>query len=333
MAGSRGNPEPMRPMTALRASARRHAERLAGQAPLGVSVLVTLVVMTGLILSLDLFATQAHRVVKLLVAAIAFAGILAMPDLGLLVFPIIVPILPWLPPTPIPGINPLNLLLFSMLAVFLVGRILTRRPFGRPMAMGPTLLLLTVLCVLSIVRGAVAPVGATYDASFTGLALFRSAMAFVPYVIVLLMVETPSWYRRAVVGVLLGALLEALITVKWGRNGSGGRAIGSIGQSNDLGAYLALFSVMAFALLAIPRATRTWWLALGTALLTAYGTVLSLSRGSLVALAAGLVVVAWRTWRPSRLPSPVCSCSIRRSSQVRTWRRLACGSCARACRS
>ena len=91
--------------------------------------------------------------------------------------------LPGGPPTPIPGLNPLNVLLFSIFGTFALSRILARQEVFRPTRLGRLVGLLLLLCLLSIFRGAAVPTGYMYDARATGLQLFRSATTFDTYFI------------------------------------------------------------------------------------------------------------------------------------------------------
>jgi len=122
-------------------------------------------------------------------------------------------------------------------------------------------------------------------------------MTFTVYFLALAMVRGEKDRRGMAWAIVLGVLAEALTTIAYGRNGRGARAIGTFGQANELGAFLAMFTAFSAAL--IP-ATRRWFgklLLLGTVVAGTYATLLSVSRGALLALAASLLFVALRSSR------------------------------------
>jgi O-antigen ligase len=283
--------------TQARVEARRRAT--AWPALLGVTGAVVLAaVLMAVFIVLDYHLDQAeHRIFKVAAGIAALGAIVSQPQLGLLLMPVATPFLPWVPPTPIPGLNPLNVLLFSIFGTFALGRIARRQPVLRASRLGLPIGLLLLMCAVSIVRGAAFPTGLGYDPADAGLQLFRSATTFASYFIVLAMVRGLPQRRRVLWAVLAGLLAEAVITIAYGRNGSGGRAIGTFGQANELGSFLALFTVVAVAMVAGVRALWGRALLLTIAVLGAIGLLMSLSRGGMLALAVSLAIVAWRTSR------------------------------------
>lgn len=278
----------------VRAAAQRQARQLSGGLLALVGMGVAAFVMIAFLV-LDYGLDQdPHRIFKIALGLGALAGILMFPRFGLLLVPIVTPFLGWVPPTPVPGLNLLNVLLFSIFGTFAMGRILARAPLLRPTRLGPVIGWLFLVAALSIVRGGVWPTGLGYDTRLASLALFRSATTFTTYFIVLAMARGLADRRRITLAVLLGLLAEAVVTIALGRNGSGGRATGSLGQANELGAFLALFSVVALALVPAVRAWAGKLALLALWGLGSFAILLTLSRGSMLALLGGSFLVAWR---------------------------------------
>jgi O-antigen ligase len=154
-----------------------------------------------------------------------------------------------------------------------------------------------VIAGLSIVRGSAFPTGYTYDGQDAAYALVRSVMTFAFYFLAFWMVRGPKDRRRMTWTIVIGLLAESLVTIAYGRSGRGGRAVGSFGQPNELGGFLAMFT--AFAAAQLPAARH--WLARVT--LTAavaaggFATILTVSRGAIIALGAALFLVAVRSSR------------------------------------
>lgn len=281
----------------MRAAARRGAESSQKSTMLLAAMVIAAVLMVGFIVLDYQFDQAEHRLFKILAGLMAIAGILSQPHFGLLVLPVATPFLPWVPPAPIPGLNPVNLLLFSIFGTFAFGRIGRRQSVFRRGRLDAWIGALLLLAAVSILRGAAFPTGLGFDAGSAGLVLFRSSTTFATYFIVLAMVRGLPERRRVAWAVVMGLLAEAIVTIMYGRNGSGGRALGTIGQSNELGAFLALFAVVCVPL--IP-ATKNWFgrlVLLGTFISSCIGLFMSLSRGSMVALLVALVIVCWRSSR------------------------------------
>lgn len=280
-----------------RAAARRQAPALTGMLPAVGGMAVVLLVMAALIVLDYTFDQDPHRILKVAIGVAALGFILLVPKIGLLVLPVATPFLPWMPPTPLPGLNVLNLLLFSIFGTFAMGQMLQRRPLVPPNRLGGVLALLVAVCGLSIVRGAAFPTGYGFDGGLAGLTLFRAATTFAAYFIVLAMAKGPGDRRRVWWAVMVGMLVESVVTMIYGRNGSGGRALGSIGQSNDLGAFLAMFAVPALAGVFGVKNAFARLLLLGIFVVGCIGVMLSLSRGSMLALVIGTFLVAWLSSR------------------------------------
>lgn len=281
----------------VRAAARRQGRALPAAFNVLPGMIIAAIVMAVFILLDYTFDQDPHRVIKVALGVVALGGIVSVPMFGLLILPIATPFLSWVPPTPIPGLNPLNVLLFSIFGTFALGRILQRRPLFRPNQLGAVIGLMLLVCAVSIVRGAAFPTGYGYNGLDAALQLFRSATTFATYFIVLAMARGISDRRRITWAVVIGLLVESIITILYGRNGSGGRAIGSLGQSNELGSFLALFAVVALALL---PGVKHWFgrlLLLGTFVTACIAIMMSLSRGGMLALLAGMFVVGWRSSR------------------------------------
>ena len=79
-------------------------------------------------------------------------------------------------------------------------------------------------------------------------------MTFAFYFLAFWMVRGAQDRRRMSWAIVIGLLAEAVVTIAYGRNGRGGRAVGSFGQSNELGAFLAMFTAFAAAQLPAARA-------------------------------------------------------------------------------
>lgn len=280
-----------------RAAARRQAPAVSGTLPALGGMAVVLFVMAAVILLDYTFDQDPHRILKVAIAVAAFGLILIVPKIGLLVLPVATPFLPWMPPTPLPGLNVLNLLLFSIFGTFAIGRMLQRRPLVPDNRLGGALALLVLVCALSVVRGAAFPTGYGFEGGVAGINVFRSATTFATYFIVLAMATGPADRGRVWWAVMIGLLVEAVVTLIYGRNGSGGRALGSIGQSNDLGAFLAMFAVPALAGVFGVKNAFGRVLLLGIFVVACMGVMLSLSRGSMLALVAGTLLVAWLSSR------------------------------------
>ena len=291
------NPMGVTPIHEVRDAARRQARSLPAGVPIALSMLIAALAI-GLFVMLDYgFNQDPHRIVKVLLGAALIATILMRPRFGLFLLPIATPFLPWLPKLPVPGVNTLNALLFTVFSTFALARIMNQQPVFRRGRLAYPLGALILIAGLSIVRGAAFPTGYTFRASESAMALLRCSMTFTVYFLALAMVRGEKDRRVMGWAIVLGLLAEALTTIVYGRNGRGARAIGSFGQSNELGAFLAMFTAFSAAL--IP-ATRKWFgklLLLGAVVAGTYAVLLSVSRGALVALAASLLFVALRSSR------------------------------------
>jgi O-antigen ligase len=170
-----------------------------------------------------------------------------------------------------------------------------REPLFRANRLGTPMLAIVILAALSIVRGAAFPTGYTYNALTASLVLFRSAISFAIYFVALSMATGPADRRKLTYAVVIGLALEAACTLVLGRTGRGARAVGSFDQSNDLGAFLAMF--IPFTLALVPAMRGAWGrIALfTTAALGTAAVVYSVSRGALLALTVGMLYVGFRT--------------------------------------
>lgn len=283
------------PGAEVRAAARRTFDAWRGVGMVIVGVLVA-GLFTAAVVALDYrFALAPHRVVKVALGVLAFALVAGIPRFGLLLMPCVYPYLGWIPSAHIPGINVLNMLTFMVFGSFALTKIFRREPIGRMGRLTLPILAITVLAALSIVRAAAAPTGYTYDMFSAIVTFVRTLPPLAMYFITYSMARGAGDRQRITWAVLVGLALESFTTMQLGRNGSGGRAIGSLGQSNELGAFLALYAAVAIA---IAMGSRNWLekiLAFGVFCLGGYGVMLSLSRGSMLAIVAGIAVVAART--------------------------------------
>jgi O-antigen ligase len=281
----------------MREVARRQARSVS--AGLGIAfALVLALVMVGLFIVLDYNFDQApHRMIKILLGVAGFATILLRPRLGLLLIPIVTPFLPWIPTIPLPGVNALNILLGSVFVTWAIFRVLKRQSVFRAGRLGWVIGIMLLIALLSLVRGAALPTGYYYDARDAGLQLFRSAVNLSVYFIALAMARGKADRKALAWAIVLGLMAEAACTILYGRNGRGGRAVGSIGQANELGTFLALYAVMAAAMFG---ATKNWFgklLLAGAVAAGTFGVILSVSRGAVIALVLGLLYVGWKSSR------------------------------------
>ena len=288
---------PIAPVRELRASARRQARTLSGGLLAVVGAAAALLIV-GLLFVLDYrFEQQAHRLVKLLIGMAGLGAILMRPRLGLFLLPLAIPFLAWMPRIPVPFLNPDNVLVFGTFFAWIVGRVFTGQPVFRAGRLGPAIGVFVLVTILGLVRGAAFPLSASYNAKFAATVLFRATVPFVIYFMGLSMMRG-SRDRRWMGGVLaLGLVAESVATILCGGNGVGGRSEGSFGQANELGAFLAMFTCLAAAML---MAARSWLPRLALAAGTAAGIFaifMSLSRGAMIAVSVGLLFVALRSSR------------------------------------
>src|SRR5262249_25449128 len=127
--------------------------------------------------------------------------------------------------------------------------------------------------------------------------LFRVSMNLFIYAVALSIAHGARDRRVFTWAVILGLIAESATTILYGRSGSGARAVGSIGQSNDLGTYLALYTVIATSILV---GTRNWFgrlVLLGTVAMGCIAIVFSVSRASLLAVVLGIGYVSLRSSR------------------------------------
>jgi O-antigen ligase len=289
-------PDPA-PVSEARSAALRQARRLSAGVAVSAGVALALLLVVAFVALDYRFGQEPHRLVKILLGGSLGAAILLIPRFGLFVLPVVTPFLSWMPRIPVPGVNILNLLLFGVFASWALARIFARRTLVRPTRLGGWIGVLVLVAALSIVRGSAFPTGLRYEGLEASWVLVRSAMTFTVYFLAFWMVRGARDRRRLGWAVVLGLLAEALVTIAYGRNGRGGRAIGSFGQSNELGAFLAMFT--AFAAAQLPAARR--WLArltlAGTVVAGGIAVVMTVSRGALVALVAALLFVTLRSSR------------------------------------
>ncbi|MBI1799876.1 MAG: O-antigen ligase family protein [Candidatus Eisenbacteria bacterium] len=291
------SPHPASSVHELRAAARRQARGF----PMGLTLLAS----TGLAaLSIAVFAVldyrfhqDPHRIVKLMLGLSLVGAIVAMPMIGFTLMPIATPFLPWMPKLPIPGMNALNVLLFVVFGSWALGRVTRKLDVFRPSRLGTTIGWLLLIAALSIVRGGAFPTGYTYHVGEAVYALVRSSATFAVYFIGLAMARGEKARRRLSWAIVIGLMAEAAVTAAYGRSGRGQRAVGSFGQSNELGAYLAMFTAFSAAMIPGTRNLLGRATLLGALLLGSFGVLLSVSRGAILALAASLLFVGLRSSR------------------------------------
>lgn len=279
----------------LREAARRQARSVSGAGLAAIGGLLVAFVLAVVVVLDYRFEQPTHRLLKIVAGGMIGVFVLMKPFVGLFLYPMVTPYLPWIPPIPIPGMNALNLLLGGVFLTWATRRVLSRQSVMRPARLTAPILTLLGLAVLSVVRGAAIPTGYHYDGLDAGLEVFRAFVTFSVYLVTLYMAKGQRDRRVLAWAIMLGLLAEVVSTMLLGRNGRGGRATGSMGQANELGAYLALYSVMAAALLA---GTRNWIGRLALLAATVggcVGIVFSVSRGALIAVVVGLLYVGLRT--------------------------------------
>lgn len=276
-------------------------QALRGRPGFSTPVMVTIAALIallgmGLMVMLDYNLRQdPHRLIKVVLGLLMVGAIALRPRVGLFALPVLTPFMSWLPRIPAPGLNMMNVLILTVFAAWGLQRVMRREPLFRANRLGMPMLAIVIVAALSIVRGAAFPTGYTFNALTASVTLVRSAMTFAIYFVVLSMATGPADRRRLTYAVVIGLAFEAAITIVLGRTGRGARAVGSFDQSNDLGAFLAMFIPFTVALIPAARGAWTRAMLFGTSALGVLAVVYSVSRGALLALTLGMLFVGFRT--------------------------------------
>ena len=288
---------PTTPLSQARGAAEEQARRLpVGLVAIGGAVLALLLVVMFVVLDYG-FDQAPHRLVKILLGATVVVSIVMRPRFGLWLFAIATPFLAWMPQLGIPGVNPLNVLLYSIIVSFALTRIAQRKPLLRGGSLTVPLVVMVAIMVISVVRGAAYPASPDFSAGAAGQQVFRSIVTLFGYFVALMMLEGAKDRRVFSWAIVIALLLEALVTINNGRDGSGGRALGSLGQSNELGTFLALYVVVAAALLPAAKSHLARLTLLGAVAAGTFAVFLSVSRGALIGVGLGLLFVGLRSSR------------------------------------
>lgn len=278
----------------VRDSSRKHARSLSGIGIALFGAAMVAVTMVGVVVLDYRFHQPFHRVAKLLGAGALGLGVVLMPWSGIIAFPVVIPYLPWIPPIPLPGMNALNLLLGSVFCSWAITRVMRGQQIFRSSRMGGALGLFLALIVLGVLRGAAVPVG-VYDIYPAIVGAVRAVTSILVFYVALCMVRGEHARKQMMIAIIIGLAAESVTTMMMGRTGKGMRAVGSIGQSNELGTFFAMYGVVAAAM--IPAA-RNWFVKVLLVVVVAaagFGVILSLSRAAMMAVAAGLFYVGLRS--------------------------------------
>ena len=292
-----GAEDPDHTVRAVREAARQQARGLSGVMVALLGALAAIVLMVGFILLDYQFNQASHRLFKILLGCMGAACIVLQPHFGLWLIPVASPFLTMLPKVPVPGLNSLNALLLMVFFSFALVRVLSRQSFLRPARLGPWIGGFMLLATLSILRGAAFPTGLEYNWGAASLALFRGGVSFLGYFIALSMVRGERDRRIYALAIVAGLAAEAVATIMWGGNGTEGRAVGSLGQANDLGAFLAIYTAITAALVFGARSIPLRLMLVAATLAGTWALLLSASRAAVFSLAAALLFIALRSSR------------------------------------
>jgi O-antigen ligase len=281
-------PLALRPTTQL---AQPEPQTLEKYRTLGLTLLLSFL---GVLVALGIgyahywLGHETHRLVKVLLAIAVVMLFLTRPPLALGILPFTLPYMTWLPKSPVPMLNAMNLLIVSMAigwigrTVMTKGRFLEASPWNVPLSLflGWTLLSWLRPAIMSGSGKFVAASLQSYWAGVSGILLFY---------IVFNTVRTKVQVRRLALLFCIGAALGLIGLLRESASLGGGRRVsGGLGQENDAGAFFALAALFTVGMLTADY--RGWFrrlALLGSLVASAVAVVLPASRGAMVGFLAG----------------------------------------------
>jgi O-antigen ligase len=238
-----------------------------------------------------------HRLWKVLGAILGLAVVLMRPEWSLPLIPFAFPYIEWLPKSPIPGLNTMNMLVLSLLASWLGRSVFHRRRFLDPSPWNRLLLVFLIWAPLTAIQGTLllgAGVRALYPTMqncWIGLSGFTLFFLVFNNVRTAQKVKTLSFLFAIAAG--LGALG---ILREYAEYGGGRRVGGGLGDINRAGSFFACATLFTIEMLGGGFARFGQRLALAASLVgTLIGLALPASRGAIVAFGVALVPQTFRS--------------------------------------
>jgi len=236
-----------------------------------------------------------HRLWKAMLGAALASAVLTRPHWSLYMIPFVFAYLDWLPVSPIPMLNAVNLIVFSILIGWVGRDIVGHRRLLRPSPWNVPLALFLVWALFSwlyasLLGGSLGYAYALFQAfwnSMCGLLLF--------YMVYNNIGDMKHVRRLALtfcVGCAVGLVPLLMDSASYGGNR---RVAGSIGQINMAGTFFATATLFALSLLTGGfRSLRARLLLLGSVAACTAGVVIPASRGAFVGFFAGMVPAVLR---------------------------------------
>jgi O-antigen ligase len=236
-----------------------------------------------------------HRLFKILAGFVALGVVLARPSWMPYLLCFAFPYAEWLPKSPFPLVNAVNLMVACALlgVVVLALRRKIRPPI--PTSLNLPIALFLGWLILTALYGAYIWPHRSVSGPEKLKGLWGIVAGFASFYVV-----THLVHNRQATWRLIWILVVASTLGLWGplrevlHRGWGARASGGIGQPNLLGAYIALVGVLAFSLLSAAKGWKRWGVGL---IAIVHGLALTLpnSRGAYVGFLVGGLPQALRT--------------------------------------
>lgn len=245
------------------------------------------------------FGQAPHRIVKIYIGLAVVMVAFFRPRFALHAWLLAVPLGEILPVTGIPGVNAVSLLLLTLVASWVLPRVIHREPvFHATRLSWPIAAYLGVL-LLALVKSATFPVSGT---PYSAVAVLRGFWRILPAFAIYYVAVNTVTDRRQITNLLLtfgiGCTVGGLLTFRrFAITEVTRRVAGPLGAANDTGAYFAVCGAALIAFALAPRAFSiakriVIWVCAAAA---SFAVLLPKSRGAYVGFASSLAVLTWIT--------------------------------------
>ncbi len=263
------------------------------------AILILSVATIGVVLGLTwghyLFGQAPHRLIKVLLGVGVATLFMLRPDWSLALLPFAFPFVEWLPKSPVPGLNAMNLIMASLLGGWVGKTIARRRRFfdGSPWNLWlPAFLLWAFFCWL---RASV-----LYEGSILrSVLLFQNFWGGMSGLVLFFLVynNVNTWKQIHTLSLLfcVGSAAGLLGLLRETRHlGTLERVGGGMGQENIAGAYFALALIFTIGLYPGLRGAFRRVVTGLAAAASAVAVVIPASRGAFIGFLGGSLVLALR---------------------------------------